>query len=178
MTKKIFTILTAAIILINATNAFAEAKLNGFMSAQFGMSAEEVQANFKNDEVIFSSSETTDNDHLIYAQRKQAWITSELLYVFPAGSDRLALVIEIFPGLLDTSPIRKELTEKLGKPTSDNYPEPVLIHMQESNVIPEGVNQLAVWNITTDGIDREARMMSLNEYVRVEYIDNNLMAGK
>lgn len=50
--------------------------------------------------------------------------------------------------------------------------------MQESNLIPAGVKQLVVWNIIADGTDREARVMGLNEYVRVEYIDNDLMAGK
>ena len=178
MIKTLIKGLITLFALLNISHVLAETQLNGFLSAQFGMSAEEVQANFKTDEVIFSSSEITDNDHLIYAQRKQDWITSELLYVFPAGSDRLALVIEIFPGLLDTTPIRKELTEKLGQPSSENYPEPVLNHMQESNVIPAGVNQLTVWNVTAEDIDREARIMGLNEYVRVEYIDNDLMAGK
>ena len=49
--------------------------------------------------------------------------------------------------------------------------------MQDAEVIPAGVNNLAVWNITTDKTDREARVMSLDKYVRVEYIDNKLMKG-
>lgn len=162
-------------VLLNATNAIADTKLDGYLSAQFGMSAETVRSIFENDGIVYSSSETTDGDHLIYAERKQSWITSELLYVFPAKSDRLALVIEIFPGLVDVDPVRKELSDKLGQPSSDNYPETVLERMQESNLIPSGVNQLAVWNITKEGIDREARIMALDKYVRVEYIDNILM---
>jgi len=172
---KIFFILFA---LSNVSNVIAEAQLTGYLSTNFGMSANEVRAAFENDGVAFSSSETTDGDHLIFAQRKQGWITTDLLYVFPASSDRLALIIEIFPGLLDTTPIRKELADELGEPSSDSYPESVLGKMQESNLIPAGVNQLVVWNITADGTDREARVMGLDKYVRVEYIDNDLMAGK
>jgi len=164
--------------LLNVDNVIAEAQLTGYLSTNFGMSAEEVRAVFEKDGVVFSNSETTDGDHLIFAQRKQNWITTELLYVFPASSDRLALIIEIFPGLLDTAPLRKELADELGEPSSDNYPESVLGKMQESNVIPAGVKQLVVWNITADGTDREARVMRLEKYVRVEYIDNDLMAGK
>ena len=178
MIDRLIKILFITFALSNANSVIAETQLEGYLSTHFGMSAKEVLAVFENDGVVFSNSETTGGDHLIYAQRKQSWITTELLYVFPGSSDRLALVIEIFPGLLDTTPVSKELSEKLGEPSSDNYPEPVLKLMQESNLIPDGVKQLSVWNITTDGNDREARIMSLNEYVRVEYIDNDLMAGK
>jgi hypothetical protein len=164
--------------LLNVNNVIAEAQLTGYLSTNFGMSSEEVRAVFEKDGVVFSNSETTDGDHLIFAQRKQNWITTDLLYVFPANSDRLALIIEIFPGLLDTAPLRKELADELGEPSSDNYPESVLGKMQESNVIPAGVKQLVVWNITADGTDREARVMGLDKYVRVEYIDNDLMTGK
>jgi hypothetical protein len=164
--------------LLNVNNVIAEAQLTGYLSTNFGMSSEEVRAVFEKDGVVFSNSETTDGDHLIFAQRKQNWITTDLLYVFPANSDRLALIIEIFPGLLDTAPLRKELVDELGEPSSDNYPESVLGKMQESNVIPAGVKQLVVWNITADGTDREARVMGLDKYVRVEYIDNDLMTGK
>ena len=164
--------------LLNVNNAIAEAQLTGYLSTNFGMSSDEVRAVFENDGVVLSNSETTDGDHLIFAQRKQSWITTDLLYVFPANSDRLALIIEIFPGLLDTAPVRKELADELGEPSSDNYPESVLGKMQESNLIPVGVKQLVVWNITADGTDREARVMGLDKYVRVEYIDNDLMAGK
>jgi hypothetical protein len=156
----------------------AETRLNGYLSTQFGMSAQEARKVFENDGIVFSSSETTDGDYLIFAKREQSWITSDLLYVFPSNSDRLALIIEIFPGLMDSKPVRKELVEKLGEPSSDNYPELVLKGMQDAEVIPTGVNKLAVWNITTDKTDREARVMSLDKYVRVEYIDNNLMSGK
>ena len=171
-------ILFILIALLSVNNVIAEAQLAGYLSTNFGMSSKEVRAVFEKDGVIFSNSETTDGDHLIFAQRKQNWITTDLLYVFPASSDRLALIIEIFPGLLDTAPLRKELVDELGEPSSDNYPESVLGRMQESNVIPAGVKQLVVWNITADGTDREARMMGLDKYVRVEYIDNDLMAGK
>jgi hypothetical protein len=172
--KMLFTIF----ILLNVNNVIAETQLNGHLSTHFGMSAKEVRAVFENDDEIFSNSETTDGDHLIFAQRKQSWITTDLLYVFPVSSDRLALIIEIIPGLLDTAPLRKEQVEKLGDPSSDNYPETVLNKMQESSLIPAGVKHLAVWNIISDGFDREARIMGLNEYVRVEYIDNDLMAVK
>ena len=164
--------------LLNVNNVTAEVQLAGYLSTNFGMSSEEVRAVFEKDGVVFSNSETTDGDHLIFAQRKQNWITTDLLYVFPANSDRLALIIEIYPGLMDTAPLRKELVDELGEPSSDNYPESVLGKMQESNLIPAGVKQLVVWNITADGTDREARVMGLDKYVRVEYIDNDLMAGK
>ena len=171
-------ILFILVTLLNVNSVIAEAQLTGYLSTNFGMSSDEVRAVFENDGVVLSNSETTDGDHLIFAQRKQSWITTDLLYVFPANSDRLALIIEIFPGLLDTAPVRKELAGVLGEPSSDNYPESVLGKMQESNLIPVGVKQLVVWNITADGTDREARVMGLDKYVRVEYIDNDLMAGK
>jgi hypothetical protein len=178
MTNRFIKIFFIIFTLSNVNNVIADTQLHGYLSTQFGMSAKEVRSAFENDGVVFSDSETTDGDHLIFATRKQSWITSDLLYVFPAGSDRLALIIEIFPGLIDTTQIRKEISEKLGEPSSDNYPESVLGHMQETNLIPAGVNKLAVWNITSDGMDREARLMGLNKYVRVEYIDNDLMVGK
>jgi hypothetical protein len=178
MIDRVIKIFLLTFVLSNVSNVIAETQLDGYLSTHFGMSSDEVRAVFDNDGIDFSNSETTDGDHLIFAQRKQSWITSELLYVFPASSDRLALIIEIFPGLLDTSPLRKELAEELGEPSSDNYPESVLSKMQESNLIPTGVKQLVVWNVTADGTDREARVMGLDKYVRVEYIDNDLMASK
>ncbi len=165
-------------VLANVSSVIAETPLEGHLGARFGMSAQEVIAVFDNNDLVLSSRETTDNDHLIFAERKRSWITTELLYVFPADSDRLALIIEIFPGLIDTAPVRREQVEKLGEPSSDNYPESVLQRMQESSLIPVGVKQLAVWNITADGVNREARIMALEKYVRVEYIDNDLMLGK
>ncbi len=178
MVEKFIKIIFVVFALSNVSNVIAETRLEGYLSSDFGMSANEVRAVFENDGVVFSNSETTDGDHLIYAKRKQDWITSELLYVFPASSDRLALIIEVFPGLLDPTPIRKELAEELGHPSSDNYPEAFLKKMEESNLIPTGVKQLVVWNINIDGTDREARLMKLDEFVRVEYIDNNLMTEK
>ena len=178
MLVRIIKIVFITFALSNVSNVIAETQLKGYLSTQFGMSAKEVRTVIEDDGIVFSSSETTDGDHLIFAQRKQSWITTDLLYVFPANSDRLALIIEIFPGILDTTPVLKELSKQLGNPSSDNYPEAVLKNMQESNLIPVGVNQLSVWNITTDGNDREARLMGLDKYVRVEYIDNDLMAGK
>ncbi|MBL1143074.1 MAG: hypothetical protein HND53_13685 [Proteobacteria bacterium] len=178
MIYKLIKIFFITFALLNVNTVIAETELNGYLSTQFGMSANEVRTVIEEDGIVFSSSETTDGDHLIFAQRKQSWITSDLLYVFPANSDRLALIIEIFPGLFDTTPIQKKLAKQLGNPSSDNYPESVLKKMQESNLIPTGVNQLSVWNITANGNDREARLMGLEKYVRVEYIDNDLMAGK
>lgn len=178
MIKRILNIFLFIFSLLSVNTAVAEARLDGYLSSQFGMSAKEVRSLFENDGVVFSSSETEEGDHLIFAQRKQSWITSELLYVFPANSDRLALVIEVFPGLVDSTPILNELSKKLGAPSSNNYPANVLNHMQESNLIPVGVQQLSVWNVTTDGFDREARVMDLDKYVRVEYLDNELMTGK
>jgi hypothetical protein len=178
MLDKLIKIVFITFTLLNVNNAIAETQLNGYLSTEFGMSAKEVRRVIENDGITFSSSETTDGDHLIFAQRKQSWITTDLLYVFPANSDQLALIIEIFPGVLDTTPILEELAKQLGKPSSDNYPESVLKNMQETNLIPDGVNQLSVWNITENGSDREARLMGLEKYVRVEYIDNDLMAGR
>ncbi len=178
MKDRLIKIFLITFILLNVSDVIAETQLTGYLSTNFGMSSDEVRAVFGNDGEVFSNSETTDGDHLIFAQRKQSWITTELLYVFPANSDRLALIIEIFPGLMDIAPLRKELVDELGEPSSDNYPESVLGKMQESNLIPAGVKQLVVWNVTIDGTDREARVMGLDKYVRVEYIDNDLMAGK
>jgi len=178
MNYRLIKLIFIIFILVNVNNVFAEVQLQGYLSTHFGMSATEVRSVLENDGVVFSNSETTDGDHMIFAQRKQSWITTELLYVFPENSDRLALIIEIFPGLLDSGQIRKDISEKLGEPSSDDYPKATLDRMQKSNLIPTGVKQLAVWNITSDGIDREARLMGLHKYVRVEYIDNDLMAGK
>jgi hypothetical protein len=178
MINKLIKVVFITLALTSVSNVIADTQLKGYLSSQFGMSAEEVRDVIKNDGITFSSSETTDGDHLIFAQRKQSWITTDLLYVFPANSDRLALIIEIYPGVLDTKPILEGLANQLGKPTSDNYPDSVLKNMQETNLIPAGVNQLSVWNISANGNDREARLMGLQKYVRVEYIDNDLMAGK
>jgi hypothetical protein len=178
MIDRLIKIIFITFSLTNVSNVIAETQLQGHLSTNFGMSANEVRAVFEKDGVVFSDSEITDGDHLIFAQRKQSWITTDLLYIFPANSDRLALIIEIFPGLVNSDSVRKDLSDRLGEPSSDNYPATVLKKMQESNMIPTGVNQLAVWNITANGNDREARVMGLGKYVRVEYIDNDLMAGK
>ena len=178
MINKIIKTILLIFVLSCVQGVSAETQLNGYLSTEFGMSVEDARKAFENDGIVFSSSETADGDYLIFAKREQSWITTDLLYVFPSNSDRLALIIEIFPGLLNSKPVRKELIEKLGEPSSDNYPELVLKGMQDAEVIPAGVNQLAIWNITTDKIDREARIMSLDKFVRVEYIDNKLMSGK
>lgn len=114
MIDRLIKILFFTFALSSINNVIADAPMEGYLSTHFGMSSNEVRAIIEDDGVVFSSSETMDGDHLIFAQRKQSWITTELLYVFPASSDRLALIVEIFPGLLNTTLIRKELVERLG----------------------------------------------------------------
>ncbi len=156
----------------------AEPQLDGYLSARFNMTAEQVSSVLSNDNISINSNETTDGDHLIFGQLQRSWITTDLLYVFPANSNHLALVIEVFPGMVDSKPVRDELVKQLGQPSSERFPDSVLKQLQTDNLIPNGVTELTVWTMNTGGIDRETRLMMMDKYVRVEYIDNDLMAGK
>ena len=166
----------ALLLVLGTTTALNAEQVTGFQSALFGMAPDDAKKSFVADNIAVTSSEQAEGNDLIYAQRNMGWLTTELLYVFPSTSQRLALVIEVFPGLLNAGPVGEELVKKLGKPDSDNYPESVLKHMQDSGVIPAGVKQLSVWNQEEKGIDREVRLMELEGHIRVEYIDNMLMS--
>lgn len=176
--KPLLTFVVLTTFFLTSQPASSASLLEGYLSALFNMAEAEVRSSLKQDNIEVIDSENADGDHLLFGQRNRDWIKTDLLYVFPNRTDKLSLVIEVFPGLLDTGPVRKELEQKFGKPSSENYPDSVIQNMQEQSTIPAGVRELTVWDLSGQRGNREIRMMLLDKYVRVEYIDNDLMSGE
>lgn len=159
---------------VSANAAPDEKHLNGFLSARFGMSAEEVLAALKADGVQIDSDKPTSGGHQIRGQRKGRLATNKLIYLIPEQSKKLALVIEFY----DSPDYHKQVLEDLREQLGDDLGAEIADMMiaQSGEKLPPGLKELTLWAVTAGDSNLLVRLMRFDNYLAVERIDTKLMS--
>ena len=161
--------------LLLAPGAFAADTMDGYRSAQFGMSADEVKSAVEDDGVtIVTVHETDDGDTLLDGHLDDDTETG-IRYVFPEGRDQLALVVKFHPDHNDPAPLVERLKADHGEPWADDMAEQWFEQLRED--MPEGVRDLTVWGGGEGARERFVRLWVFEDYLSVEYLDINLLRG-
>ncbi|WP_111414468.1 hypothetical protein [Billgrantia lactosivorans] len=150
----------------------------GYRSAELGMAFDEVMAELERDAAVvnFTASETEDGDRLIDGELDAVdEPQTDLRYVFPAGSDALALVVAFHPEVTDYPRVRERLEERYGQPWEAEMTE--WWFEQLKGGMPQEPSSLTVWG--GDGSEdtergRFVRLWSFEDYLTVEYLDTQL----
>ena len=157
--------------------AFGAGVIEEALGVRFGMSAEQVlQSVHSSARQELLSDEVMGRDRVIRAGRAQDGEQSHVLYVLPDSRDRLALVIETFPGRTDAEPIIADLRKRFGPPMPEGMAEKLLERMRAG--LPEGVRKLTLWTGTGDDANRLVRLLHFDDHLAVEHLDPDLMAGR
>ncbi len=163
---------------LTAASAVAAAEgIMGYRSAEFGMSSEAVLASLESDEIAkVDTLETDDQDLIVDAELQGAdGAVTDVRYVFPAGSDRLALVVTFHPDVADHAEIKEQLVSRYGQPWGEQLAEWWFEQLKEG--MPEPPNSLSVWgggeNEQHDR-GRFVRLWVFDDYLSVEYLDTSL----
>ncbi|MCE8017105.1 hypothetical protein HOP62_13585 [Halomonas sp. MCCC 1A17488] len=150
----------------------------GYRSADFGMAFDEVMTELERDAAVanLSVSETEDGDRLIDGElQDEAAPQTDLRYVFPAGSDALALVVAFHPEVEDYVTVKAQLEARYGQPWEAEMTE--WWFEQLKGGMPQEPSSLTVWG--GDGSEdtergRFVRLWSFEDYLTVEYLDTQL----
>ena len=157
--------------------ALAADGMQGYLDARFGMSAEEVVKTVeRHAQLELLSNQVLGKDRVIRAKRARDWGDSRVLYVLPGDRDRLALVIETFPGRTDPAPILADLRRRLGGPMPEKMAQRFLDRMRGG--LPEGVQKLTLWMDRESGSNRMVRLLHFEDHLAVEHLAPDLMAGR
>lgn len=147
-------------------------EVDGYQEAKFGMSPSEVVNTFEDDGVTKTQRTETDNGDLIidgyhyFAGEEE----TGLRYVFPQGSDGLALVVEFFPSVDLVGPVQGRLTGRYGDPWSQEMADWWLDQLRST--MPADVQELYVWGPElSDGKEQFVRLWVFEDYLSVEYLD-------
>lgn len=169
--------LLTTLVLAWAGSTAAAQGPSGYRSAEFGMSSEEVMAVLERDGVIEVEVQQTEEEDLIVDGVLQApdEPATDLRYVFPAGSDQLALVVAFHPEVEDFQAVKGQLEDKYGQPWEEEMTEWWFEQLKAG--MPQEPSSLTVWG--GDGSeDRErgrfVRLWSFEDYLTVEYLDTQL----
>lgn len=170
--------LTVAVVaggLLLPLDAVAGDTMDGYRSAQFGMSADEVRSVVEDDGVIITTTEeTADGDKLL-----DGYVDDDteagIRYVFPEGRDQLALVVKFHPDHDDPGPLVERLQADHGEPWEDDMAEQWFEQLRDD--MPEGVRNLTVWGGDEGARERFIRLWVFEDYLSVEYLDINLLRG-
>lgn len=170
-------VLAAAALLMTAALVGAAEPLNGYRSAEFGMSSEQVRERMEDDGVIGTTAhETADGDLVIDARLDDGEDPETgVRYVFPGGRDRLALVLEFHPDPAAAGQVRNRLRERHGAPWADDLAAKWFDQLKED--MPDGVQELTVWGGGEGNRDRFIRLWVFDDYLSVEYLDLNLLSA-
>lgn len=141
--------------------------IDGYMGAQFGMSAEQVLDNIRNNGFNKLSDEVHEGDREIQASRDRGWIKTNLVYVLPKGRDRLALVIEIYPGVVSDTPLVSELKQAYGKPLAKEVSDEIMNELKQQQM-PNLVG-LTIWAAKINDSDRLLRLLNFTNHIAIEY---------
>ncbi|WP_163557801.1 hypothetical protein [Halomonas sp. NO4] len=157
------------------TTALAAQGPSGYRSAEFGMSHEEVMTALDSDDAVvnLSVAETDEGDRIIdgQLQAEDAPVT-DLRYVFPAGSDGLALVLTFHPEVTQRAAIVERLEARHGDPWEQEMADWWFDQLKES--MPEPPQSLTVWGGSGDEATQRGRFVRLwtfDDYLSVEYLD-------
>jgi len=165
----------ALVAMVLTTAAWAESGPDGYRSAEFGMSFEAVMAALEDDEgvVNLTVSETDDGDVLIDGElRADDAAPADLRYVFPAGSDALALVLNFYSDVAQRDALVARLTSRHGQPWEEEMAEWWFEQLKAG--MPEPPQSLMVWGGDGDETAQRGRLVRLwtfADYLSVEYLD-------
>ncbi|MCC5860234.1 MAG: hypothetical protein JJT90_18950 [Ectothiorhodospiraceae bacterium] len=170
-------LLFTALLVTATAPAGAAEPLNGYRSTAFGMSADEVWARMEDDGVIGTATHETEDGDLIIDARLEGDAPPEtgVRYVFPGGHDRLALILEFHPDPSLAEGVRARLSERHGEPWDEELAEQWFERLRGD--MPEGVQALTVWGGDDGNRNRFIRLWVFDDYVSVEYLDLELLAG-
>jgi hypothetical protein len=170
--------LTAAALLFGLAAAQADEPLSGYRSAEFGMSAAQVRARLEGDGVIATEEYQTDDGDLIIDGHlaDEAEAETGVRYVFPAGRDRLALVLEFHPDSADAAAVQARLEQAHGAPWAEDLAERWFEQLKGD--MPEGVRELVVWGGDQASRDRFIRLWVFDDYLSVEYLHLGLLSAQ
>ena len=164
-------------LLFAAQSALAAEPLSGYRSAEFGMSADEVRDRLDNDGIVDAEVYRTDDGDVIIDGRlgDASRPDTDVRYVFPAGRDQLALVLEFHPDS-DAQAVQARLEQTHGAPWAEELAERWFEQLKPG--MPEGVQGLVVWGGGETNRDRFVRLWVFEDYISVEYLHLGLLTGR
>ncbi len=179
--KPRFTGLAGAMLagmLLAIPSLHAEQVPNGYRSAEFGMSSEEVKAKLEEDRVVETSVEKSPDGDLIIDGHLADPGEEEtgVRYVFPAGSDRLALVVEFHPDADAVGRVQDALEQRFGEPWTEDLAGWWFEQLKDD--MPAEARLLVVWGGGADSRNRFVRLWVFEDYLSVEYLDTALLSGR
>ncbi|MEQ4539619.1 hypothetical protein HBJ58_02660 [Halomonas desiderata] len=170
-------LLTALALTVAAAATTAE-EITGYRSAEFGMTSQEVLARLESDDVANIERHQTEGDDLLIDGERQVEgePVTDLRYVFPAGSDRLALVVAFHPNVADHAAVKEQLISQYGEPWGAEMTE--WWFEQLKGDMPEEPNGLTIWGGGESAHNERGRLVRLwrfDDYLSVEYLDTRLL---
>lgn len=179
--------LAPALLLVTGA-ALAAPTITGYGSAEFGMSPDEVRERLAADGVTdVTEEQTADGDLLIDGRlgggpaagdpaAGAPALETDLRYVFPAGSEQLALVVAFHPEVADQAAVKERLTAEYGQPWEEEMAEWWLEQLAEG--MPATPLGFSAWGGDEQQRDRFVRLWTFEEYLTVEYLDNRRLSGR
>ncbi|MDM8546121.1 plastocyanin/azurin family copper-binding protein [Candidatus Venteria ishoeyi] len=153
------------------TENIAQTTFNGYLSAAFGMSWQQVKEAIAKDDLKLVNAEDAE---IIKAKRDRGFITTDISYVIPKQTGKLALIVEFYPGVLSENPIVNELEKQLGSPLGKDATAEVLKQIKDD--LPPGVTALTLWAWEVDNQDRFIRLLKFDDHIAVEYLAPALLS--
>jgi hypothetical protein len=168
----------AGLLLLGAQPAWAGESLNGYRSAEFGMSVEQVRARLEGDGVTTAQVYETDDGDVIIDGRLagDAGRETDVRYVFPGDRNQLALVLEFHPDSDDLRAVQARLEQSHGSPWAEDLAEKWFEQLKPG--MPEGVRGLMVWGGGENGRNRFIRLWIFDDYLSVEYLHLGLLDSR
>lgn len=164
-----------ALLLATSGPAVAAGGPEGYRGADFGMSYEDVMAELGSDEAVvkLAVDETEEGDRLIDGQLlAEEEPETDLRYVFPAGSDELALVVTFHPEVEDRETVVERLKARHGEPWEAEMADWWFEQLKAG--MPASPESLMVWGGDGDEGQQRGRFVRLwtfDDYLSVEYLD-------
>jgi len=168
----------APALLLAAGAALAAPAITGYGSVELGMSPDEVRERLVADGVAEVTEEQTAAGDLLIDGRLggDSAVETDLRYVFPAGSERLALVVAFHPEVADHAAVKAQLMDEYGQPWADEMAEWWQGQLAEG--MPSAPLDFAAWGGDEQQRHRFVRLWTFEEYLTVETLDTRLLSGQ
>ncbi|MBE0489007.1 MAG: hypothetical protein IBX53_07985 [Halomonas sp.] len=170
--------LAPALLLVTGA-ALAAPAITGYGSAELGMSPEQVRERLADDGIVEVTEARTDDGDLIIDGRLGGGtpaVETDLRYVFPAGSERLALVVAFHPEVADRAVVKERLMAEYGQPWEEEMAEWWLEQLADG--MPATPLDFSAWGGDEQQRDRFVRLWTFEDYLTVEYLDTRLLSGR
>jgi len=168
----------APALLLVAGTAMAAPTITGYGGVALGMSPDQVRERLAEEGVTDIAEEQTAEGDLLIDGRLggDPMVETDLRYVFPAGSDRLALVVAFHPEVADHAAVKAQLEAAYGQPWEEEMADWWL--EQLASGMPEPPLGLAAWGGDEQQRHRFVRLWTFEEYLTVETLDTRLLSGR